>query len=441
MRAATSSVVLSDIAVFERSMLASEVFELYSQTAASELANTAHCFTIANRADGGFGWLLPPTPLFVLTGLTVQLGEGLPSAPSFPNGAITLSPPWSPSVFVYTFNCREFNTSMRVTPTWSDPVIQQGLYGKFGAAGVAMPMPSGSTHSYPLAPGSNVLYLTTINGVYEINIIRPRIIIQTLEIQTTQSALPNTVRLATGYLTPTFAAGVWPKYSAVLPFVQDQPTLAVTWSTPGGAFSVHYLEGGSESHDTPLTAGVFPTVLGPLMNELDSYSMIVYEDTTPVLQVDLTILPPALISVEWGSLQAGSIITPPVYTRSAPSTSNVIDVRGVLSTLTVTATFVGSCAVQVNGTWVGNATSGVPFDLAPSLPSANVNSVPISLVTLDGRYTWTVNSGCPTDFSCWPVSGGDPLCEFKCAWCRGLTIMRICLQQRPACCGDGSCAC
>ena len=442
-RTASGSVFMSDIGVFERSLLASEVTDLYSQTAASELANTAHCFTVANWPDGGFGWSLPPTPAFVLSGLAVQLGEGLPTAASYPTAAITLNPPFNSAVFQYTFNCREFNTTLRVTPTWSDPIVKQGVYGKFGSGGTSMFMPSGSPQSYTLVTGSNQLVITTINGVYVVNIIRPRIIIQSLDIQTTQSAAPNTVRIATSYLTPAFAAGVWPKYSAVLPYIQDQPTLSVNWSTPGGSFSVHYLTNGADLSNTPLVMGSFPTVLGPQMNELGFYSMIVYEDATPVLEVDLTILPPALISVAWGGLQPGSILTPPVYTRSGPASNiaNRIDVAGVLSTLTVTATFVGTLQVQVNGTWVGNATSGVPFDLSASLPSANVNTVPIQLVTMDGVYVWTVNSGCPTDFTCWPVAGGDPLCEFKCAWCRGLQIMRICLQQRLACCFDGSCAC
>jgi len=165
--------------------------------------------------------------------------------------------------------------------------------------------------------------------------------------------------------------------------------------------------------------------------DMNRYKIASSDGTTVVT---ITRLPPAVDSVVFSGLPAGTIVP---FVPGNP-TAQLIPVSGqVLSSLSVTVGFnAGPVAVRVNGAPAGSAPNGAAMDLTRLL-RFDSDTTTVVLITKDGSYSFTFAVGCPVPYSCFRVNDG-PECEYKCQFCMSGVIRRICLEQRPACCGTGN---
>ena len=409
----------------------SEVAALYTMGQVP-LTNSRHCVTVGNAIDGFFGFAVPPTPAWIVQSLAVQLGSGSPAS-SY--AAATLVPPFSPSVFTYTVNAAEFNTSVQFSAVWSDPTAV-GVYAKWDG-GMATPLASAALVAFDLPTGTHTLELSSINGKYVITVNRPRIVVIGIVLQT-KDASGNRFNWTGAQLTPPFSAGVYQRYALSIPYIHVSVSLAVTWSAGSNAITQSFYE--DESPSDP-----YVNIPNGVLGFAEPYTIGltcrfgVNDGVAEVLAIDLPRRPPALQTVAWDGLPGNTAV--PAYVPGLPGAVS-IGLEGVIMGLTLTAGFApGPLVVRVDGTFVANATSGVPIDLRQYISISIANATAVSLTSIDGTYTFTFLSGCPAEYSCFFYSATDLLCEYKCSWCRGSTLMRICLQRRPDCCYDGSCAC
>jgi len=280
-----------------------------------------------------------------------------------------------------------------------------------------------------------VLRFVLADGTYSFSITRPPAAVQALTVQGRTSW--GGVEDYSAGIVPPFTAGLYRNYAVTVPYRAGLVRLVPTLNGPVSVDLNGDFGGGSTLSATEEVTSWFNMTQG-------AGNVLRILSNDPTVNVTVTRLPPAVTAVAFSGMPAGTTVPPFVAGAAGART---IPVKGVLAKLVLSVAFnSGSVAVAVNGAAAGSATSGVAMDLTPLLLSLDQDSTLVTLTTADGAYSYTFQSGCPAPYQCWRTPSADPLagpeCEFKCVFCSGAVIRRLCLQERPACCGTADvCTC
>jgi hypothetical protein len=425
---------LDDCALFSRALHVTEIRALFAAAAPPyPQANSLHCVGLASSTEGSYGFevlRLPP----VLLGLAFQSGRGasLSEAPS----ALALSPAFDAVVPAgYTLSLAAFETGLRVSASFAPG---ENVYAAHGSSD-SVQLSSGSEEwsiwfAVPIGPST--LTILTPDGPYEIAVTRATPVLSNITVWGQLEQDPAVEADLTPLLVPPFAPGVHTDYSMSILYAFGKVNLGATYAPADAVVTTmrnvapEPLSGsGARSRWYGVAVGADQAAI-----DMNKYKIAAPDGTTIVT---ITRLPPAVDSVVFAGLPPGTLV--PFVAGNV--TARVIPVSGqVLSSLSVTVGFnAGPVAVQVNGAPAGSAPNGVPLDLTPYL-QVDSDTTTVVLITKDGSYSFTFAVGCPVAYSCIRVNQG-PECEFRCQFCVAGIMRRICLQERPACCGTGNANC